>query len=94
MLFMLISPFLVGYTLNRKSDFSYYMQWLIGLLTITVLLMIMHGLGLSKVDTFNAIYLLTIGGLFLGTYDLYTKGIKYYLDKGRAFFLTFSLSYS
>jgi hypothetical protein len=92
MLFMFFIPFLIGYILNRRLRFNYSMQWMVGLLTLSVLLMTMHGYGLSKKNTFNVIYFLSTIGLLLCINDFFKTSIYSHLVRVKRYALTLSLA--
>lgn len=92
MLFIFLTPFLVGYILNRKLEFNYSMQWLAGLLTISVLLMTMHGYGLSKDNTFNIIYFLSVIGFLLCVKDFFKTSIHHHTSRINTYISDLSFS--
>ena len=92
MFFMLFIPFLIGYIFNRTLKFNYAMQWIFGLLALSVLLMTLHGYGLSKENTFNFIYFLSTIGLILCINDFFRTSIYSHFDRVKRYIITLSLA--
>jgi hypothetical protein len=91
-LFIFFIPLLSGYIVSRKSEFYPVMQWLIGLLMVSVLLMTMHGYGFLKDTTFNSIYLMSVFGFLLYVRDVFNIGVKNYIYKIKKITLNLSLA--